>query len=743
LTASQTLSQTPSWRRPGIELFLLSFISLFFELLIIRWLTCDFKSFLVFKNFPLVTCFVGLGVGLSLGDDKNFKDAPWAMLATSLCMLLMIGVGINDALFPSAGLFQWFNFELFSGWQRLLLATEVAAAVLVCLAGPFFFMVCLGSRIGVLFNQQKPLSAYCIDIAGAICGSLCFSISSFFCAQPAMQLIVPALVLLLCLKPQQNSLKTGGLLVAAVAAAFVAMTFNADGEVRWTPYYRLIIDEIKIPQNLISNGHPTSTQLFLFENHGFMQALLDPDVELTPEGEKNPRFKQVVDFSHLRRSYYELPHQLKHNDDVLILGCGAGSDVREALKHGAKWIDGVEIDPETLKLGHKYNEAYNSPIVHLHCDDARSFINKTTKKYDLIFVALLDAMGLVGQSSMRTDSYIHTADSYHKCLSLLKPGGMLVISFGNAAGGKGDWLRDKMYDTIKAAAGYPPIAVLAPNTYGFIAGDIVRSGEIRGMIKKAGLEIADIPADNTERITTDDWPYLYIRPIGIDAPYCSVLLVVIALVLFCGRKLLFAKTNTGSDWQLFFLGTAFILLELQSISRLSLLYGNTWLTSSIVVNGVLVMILAANFLIIKLGMPSKQGLFYAGLLASLLLSYFLPVGAIFAANPEATLLNNSIITFVTLLPMFMAGLVFATAYSRVTTPGRSFAFNLMGSVLGGLLDYMSIYFGINSLILFAVAFYLCSYSCYRVGSAKSSSTAALPPSIPDPSPSPPSSAASE
>lgn len=48
-----------------------------------------------------------------------------------------------------------------------------------------------------------------------------------------------------------------------------------------------------------------------------------------------------------------------------------------------------------------------------------------------------------------------------------------------------------------------------------------------------------------------------------------------------------------------FLGAAFLLLELQSIARLSLLYGSTWYTSAIVINSVLLMILGANFLVIK------------------------------------------------------------------------------------------------------------------------------------------------
>ena len=38
-------------------------------------------------------------------------------------------------------------------------------------------------------------------------------------------------------------------------------------------------------------------------------------------------------------------------ENVLILGAGSGTDVAAALKHGAKHVDAVEIDPVILRLG--------------------------------------------------------------------------------------------------------------------------------------------------------------------------------------------------------------------------------------------------------------------------------------------------------------------------------------------------------------------------------------------------------
>lgn len=52
----------------------------------------------------------------------------------------------------------------------------------------------------------------------------------------------------------------------------------------------------------------------------------------------------------------------------------------------------------------------------------------------------------------------------------------------------------------------------------------------------------------------------------------------------------------GSDWRFFFLGAAFLLLEVQNISKAAVVLGNTWEVNAVIVSGVLVMILLANAL---------------------------------------------------------------------------------------------------------------------------------------------------
>ncbi|MEZ4545440.1 MAG: hypothetical protein R3C24_16285 [Cyanobacteriota/Melainabacteria group bacterium] len=59
-----------------LELFIISLLSLYLELVIIRWLSSEIRIFAYFKNVPLMACLFGLGLGMALGmSDK--KLARW------------------------------------------------------------------------------------------------------------------------------------------------------------------------------------------------------------------------------------------------------------------------------------------------------------------------------------------------------------------------------------------------------------------------------------------------------------------------------------------------------------------------------------------------------------------------------------------------------------------------------------------------------------------------------------------
>src|SRR5206468_1500766 len=96
----------------------------------------------------------------------------------------------------------------------------------------------------------------------------------------------------------------------------------------------------------------------------------------------------------------------------------------------------------------------------------------------------------------------------------------------------------------------------------------------------------------TTRPTTDDWPYLYLQTAKIPKLHWLTGLTVLATVGAARRRLV--GIAGGFDAHFFALGAAFLLLEVQTVSRATLLFGMTWVVNAIVISAVLVMILFAN-----------------------------------------------------------------------------------------------------------------------------------------------------
>ena len=684
----------------AVELFLLAAAALYLELTVIRWMSGDLLSMAVFKTFPLVASFIGLGAGYACKTDRLFKWTPLTLLGFVAVMKLTDLTGMSSLCYPSNAQYHWtvFNFEVVVWVFLFLIFLPWMAAVL---AFPFFTMMGVGARLGRLFNQMDPLRAYSFDILGSLFGSVLFSLSSFLCAPPSLLIAFPAVLIAFY---RRDVLRSGLPLLLAVLVA--ALPVHDEQGVCWTPYHRLQ----RNPVLGTLDGKDATLGVQIKVNRCFQQYFFP---NLTPHAKVGPR--DIAGQMFTRERYHNFPYCFKSSpENVLILGCGAGQDVLAAVQHGARSIDAVEIDPIVIQIGKSVNPAYKSPLVHLYNADARHFVEQCHKKYDLIVFACLDSFAVTGLgSSVRIDSYVHTKESLARTLSLLNSDGVLVMTFG--AGGE-HWLRDRLFSTLEQAAGYEPLyftdehSPLRRNAFIYVAGPSIQRHVPMNITLPKGYEPEKLTFNSSAGILTDDWPYLYLSPQKYDLPYGLLVCEIILLSLFVARKTIFAMSAGASSWQMMFLGAGFLLLELQAISRLALIFGTTWLTSALVINGVLVMILIANILVIKRRGWLSQPLVYGLLAASLLTNYLLPVGSLVSFE-----FGKTAVVILTLLPMFLAGVIFASAFARVSDPAIALGFNLFGAVMGALLELLSSFIGVKALLLVALALYFGSFLALRKG----------------------------
>lgn len=699
-----------------LELFALSFASLFFELLVIRWMSADIRAFTVLKSFPLAACYIGVGLGFAQNKDRLFKFCPLFLFLTCIVIKLVGLTDISSAPFPSPRIYSWTgalssSSQSLSNPEFLSYLGIFLLGVIVLLAGPFLTSLSIGSRLGVLFGELRPIHSYTINLLGATCGTIVFALLSFLSISPAILFAVPAVILACFLinKKIVPSFVSVIFLISCVACGL--WTFEKpDTQTFWSPYERVDFVAMRDNQSIIGYR--------LLVNRVGQQSLfnkLDPQ-KLSADGRREYL---------LSLDNHRIPFLFKRDaKDILSLASGLGNDVTAAVHETQGHIDAVEIDPVTIKLGKKFNEEnpYSSPRVKIYCDDARHFIEQTNKKYDLVRFSFLDSMTVLSQSSTnRLDNYVYTKESIEHALSLLKPGGMLFVSFY----AKEKWFTDRLYWTIARAAGYQPLSFTyelpeGHNVFFVLSEEIAKSKNDLTRFLPPDLpkmmpgpfSIISAPPE-PERILQDDWPFLYWQEKGIDIGYLAVTLEIILVSLLVGHKVVLGSSK-GRNWQMFFLGAAFLLLELQSIARFSLMFGTTWITSSIVIASVLAMLLGANIIVIY----KSQGLFaqistlYLVLFGTLLASYFFPFGYLIHSHlPEY--LTFTVSTIVTLAPMFTAGLIFGSSLDNSENSSTAIGFNLLGGVVGALLEYFTCYTGINGIILVSLSLYLFSYMCLK------------------------------
>jgi SAM-dependent methyltransferase len=419
--------------------------------------------------------------------------------------------------------------------------------------------------------------------------------------------------------------------------------------------------------------------------------------------------------------FYQWPYMVFGDTfkDVLILGAGSGTDVAAALKHGVASVDAVEIDPAILRLGalKHPDRPYSDPRVHRVADDARHFLRTTTKQYDLVVFALIDSLTLQSAfSGVRLESYMFTEESFRAVRNVLKPDGVLVVY--NYF--REPWLVDRLANTAAAAFGAEPMVHVHPAkdqlgvmVVGPRLGSLARYPDPPSEVTafNQGSPLAP-PVRHTRNSAivpaTDNWPFLYMKEPHLPRHYTNALLVVLLVSVVSVFAVVRGATRRWS-WEFFFLGAGFMLLETKSIIQFALLWGSTWVVASLTIAAVLVMALVANWTVahVEVRRPRLVG---AVLLALLAFNYVVPVGTLAFDSRAVESVVYSILVF---SPIFCAGLLFGSSIKRSPDVTIDYGANLLGAMVGGVAEYLSLLMGFQFLLLLVAAFYVAALATRR------------------------------
>lgn len=179
-------------------------------------------------------------------------------------------------------------------------------------------------------------------------------------------------------------------------------------------------------------------------------------IKVVDDKQRNIRFLQfnnyvegAIDLSpphDTRVSYtnaFELARIFKRDlRNILIIGGGGGIGARKFVTEDEQTVvDLVEIDPQVVELSAKYFQLQPGPRLRIHVEDGRSFVRRTSTKYDLV---ILDAFTIGGQIPF----HLTTQEFMREIKSVMTPGGVLLANINGSLEGSRSRIWRSEYKTV-------------------------------------------------------------------------------------------------------------------------------------------------------------------------------------------------------------------------------------------------------------------------------------------------------
>ncbi|MFQ5551661.1 MAG: hypothetical protein ACE5FJ_10540, partial [Gemmatimonadales bacterium] len=286
--------------RAALKLAGYSFVILFLELSLIRYVSGYVRVFGFYLNFVLIATFLGMGVGLLRA--KQADAIKWLLIPLTLALLIAVKVFANVVVEapPGSTEFIWGVYLDVPDTVRRVGVLPVVLLLFTLCTGVF---IPLGALLGREFAKFPPLTAYSIDIAGSVTGILAFALMSNLNSVPWVWFAV-GFGVLVAVSLDEIRFATGSAIVG-VAAMALAMSTAGPSPEYWSPYYRINVFRLENRYSINVNGSAHQSAVDLDPT----RALTDPIVMGIRADFRNP-------FQYITR-----------RDTVLVVGAGTGNDL--------------------------------------------------------------------------------------------------------------------------------------------------------------------------------------------------------------------------------------------------------------------------------------------------------------------------------------------------------------------------------------------------------------------------------
>lgn len=168
-------------------------------------------------------------------------------------------------------------------------------------------------------------------------------------------------------------------------------------------------------------------------------------------------------------------------ENILLISGGVSGCIEEVQKYYVSSIDYVEIDPVLIKLSDKYLSKVKNSKLNIINQDARLFLKKIKKKYDVVLINLPDPYNIL------INRY-YTVEFFEEIKEKLSNSGVLSISLTGSANymnKESVQLHGAIYSTLKLV--FNNVIVIPGQQDYFISSDAPLSAEIGWLAEQKSL----------------------------------------------------------------------------------------------------------------------------------------------------------------------------------------------------------------------------------------------------------------
>ncbi|MEX1363528.1 MAG: hypothetical protein AB1Z98_10400, partial [Nannocystaceae bacterium] len=204
----------------------------------------------------------------------------------------------------------------------------------------------------------------------------------------------------------------------------------------WNTYSRVTVDHtLTLPPALWAAGRLTPLEVLgPLPQRGIK---IDGAAGTVMAGfDRNPdddRPGSLADHEYLSWDVTSFAHRLRPSGPAAVIGVGGGRDVLEAARVGHQPVVGLELNALIVKLHEgpmrEFAGIADLPGVELVNDEARAFMSRDRRRYDVITMSLIDTWASTGAGAYAlSENGLYTVQGWQIFLRRLSPTGIFTVS---------------------------------------------------------------------------------------------------------------------------------------------------------------------------------------------------------------------------------------------------------------------------------------------------------------------------